>query len=590
VPESKPNSFQWKIGGEAGFGIQVSGLLFAKVCARAGLSVFDYAEYPSLIRGGHNTLQVRVSGTTRVRAPERTVDLLVALNAETVVLHKRELATHAALLFDSDAFSLDARDLGRPDVVVYPVPLTQLAREGGGFLALRNTVAVGATLALLEAPVELLTDVIAEVFGAKGEAVVKADADAARRGFAYVRAHYDTKQFPHHLAPVSSPPSQLVVTGNEAVGLGAIAGGLGFYAAYPMTPASSLLHFFAAHAPQFGLVVKHAEDELGVINMAIGASHAGARVLCGTSGGGFSLMAEALGMAAMTETPLVVFEGMRGGPSTGLPTWTEQGDLRFVLHAGQGDFPRLVFAPGDVEECFHLTHLALNAADRYQTPVILLSDKFLAESHESVAPFALDRVAVDRGIVLSADEVARLAAPYRRYAITEDGISPRVLPGTPGGVFTANSDEHDEEGLANEAADLRVRMHDKRLRKSVLAARELPEPEPVGPEDAPLLLTGFGSTKGALFEAQERLARDGVSARVLHVNRVAPFPVRAVEAAFRHAKATMVVEGNATGQFESLIREHTGYQPTGRFRKYDGRPVYPSEIEAAAAALASAHG
>lgn len=590
MPESKPNAFQWKIGGEAGFGIQVSGLLFAKVCARAGLSVFDYAEYPSLIRGGHNTLQVRVSGTRRVRAPEHAVDLLVALNAETVPLHRRELATHAALLYDRDAFNLDAPALGRPDVTVYPVPLTSLARSDGGSLGLRNTVAIGATVALLEAPIELLTEVIADVFGGKGEAVVKADANAARRGFEYVRAHFDVRAFPHHLAPLTQPKPQLVVTGNEAVGLGALAGGLTFYAAYPMTPASSLLHFFAAHARQFGVVVKHAEDELAVVNMAIGASHAGARVLCGTSGGGFSLMAEGLGMAAMTETPLVVFEGMRGGPSTGLPTWTEQGDLRFVLHAGQGDFPRVVLAPGDVEECFQLTHLALNAAERYQTPVILLSDKYLAESHESVAPFTLPGATIDRGRLLSVEDVAKLGTPYRRYAITEDGISPRALPGTPGAVFTANSDEHDEEGLANEAAELRVRMHDKRLRKTALAARELPEPVVVGPEDAALLLVGFGSTKGGLLEAQGRLAEDGVSAAVLHVNRLAPFPTRTVEAAIRHAKHSLIVEGNATGQFESLIREHTGYVPTGHLRKYDGRPIFPSEIERAAVALVAAHG
>lgn len=590
VSGSKPNAFQWKIGGEAGFGIQVSGLLFAKVCARAGLSVFDYAEYPSLIRGGHNTLQVRVGEGRKVRAPERAVDLLVALNEETALLHRRELSTNAALLYDRDAFPLEGSTLGRPDVSVYPVPLTALARAEGGTLALRNTVALGATMALLEAPLELLFEVIRTVFGSKGEAIVAADCAAVQRGYDFVRSRFDTRVFPHHLAPVVKPDPQLVLTGNEAFGLGALSGGLGFYAAYPMTPTSSLLHFFAEHAPQFGTVVKHAEDELAVINMTIGASHAGARAMCATSGGGFSLMTEGLGMAAMTETPLVVVEGMRGGPSTGLPTWTEQGDLRFVLHAGQGDFPRIVLAPGDVEECFHLIHLALNAADRYQTPVIVLTDKYLAESHETVAPFDPKPSAVDRGMLWGENELKQSGKPYLRYAITESGISPRTLPGTPGGVFTANSDEHDEEGLANEDAELRVAMHTKRLRKAELAARELPEPQVVGPVDAPLLLVGFGSTKGAMLEALERLTSQGISAAVLHLNRIAPFPSRTVAAFAARTRSVFVVEGNATGQFEGLLREQTGVTPAGRYRKFDGRPILPSEIETAVHQFLSTRG
>jgi 2-oxoglutarate ferredoxin oxidoreductase subunit alpha len=590
VPESKPNEFQWKIGGEAGQGIQVSGFLLAKVCARAGLSVFDYAEYPSLIRGGHNTVQVRVSQRGKVRAPDLPVDLLVALNEETVNRHRRELATYAALLYDSNTFTLDTPALARPDVTVYPVPLIDLARANGGSLSLRNTVVLGATLALLEAPLTLLTAVIENIFRSKGEAVVKADSDAAARGYEFVTKNFDTKRFPHHLVPVTEPNEQLVLTGNEAVGLGALAAGLGFYAAYPMTPASSLLHFFAEHALQYGVVVKHAEDELAVINMAVGASHAGARAMCATSGGGFSLMVEALGMAAMTETPLVVFEGMRGGPSTGLPTWTEQGDLQFVLHAGQGDFPRIVLAPGDVEECFHLTQLALDAADRYQTPVIVLSDKYLAESHETVAPFVSTDGPVNRGLVLDSTALTALRTPFRRYRFTESGISPRVFPGTPGGVFTANSDEHDEEGLANEESELRIAMHDKRMRKGVLAAKELPGVSPVGPENAPLLLVGFGSTKGALLEAQARLAANGIRSRVLHVNRLAPFPGREVAAAFTSARASLVVEGNATGQFEALIRQETGAVPAAHLRKYDGRPILPVEIETAAATLVSRHG
>ncbi len=589
MPESKPNAFQWKIGGEAGFGIQVSGLLLSKVMARAGLSVFDYPEYPSLIRGGHNTLQVRVGEGQRVRIPERAVDLLVALNRETVDRHRGELSTHGALLYDADQFSLDAQEIARPDVSVYPVPLTTLARANGGSLGLRNTVVLGATLALLDAPLDPLLAVIQDEFGGKGEAVVKADAEAARRGFDHIRTNFDTAKFPHHLAPLERPEPQLVLTGNEAVALGAVAAGIGVYAAYPMTPATSILSLLAGFAPKFGFVVKQTEDELAAVNLCIGAAHAGARAMCGTSGGGFALMSEGYGMAAMTETGIVIYEGMRGGPSTGLPTWTEQADLRFALHAGQGDLPRIVFAPGDVEECYHLTRLAFDCADRYQTPVILLADKHLAESHESVRPFD-SPPAIDRGAILSAEAVAKLHASFHRYALTESGVSPRTLPGTPGGVFVANSDEHDEDGLANEEADLRVKMHDKRMRKALLAARELPEPEPVGPSDAPVLLLGYGSTKGAMLEAGEQLASHGVTVRVLHLNRLAPFPVRAVTDAASKARATLVVEGSLTGQFEGLVREQTGVNATAHLRRYDGRPILPSEIATAVTKLTTSHG
>ncbi|TSC53346.1 MAG: 2-oxoglutarate ferredoxin oxidoreductase subunit alpha, partial [Microgenomates group bacterium LiPW_16] len=372
------DSLTWKIGGEAGFGIMAAGAIFSRTLARAGLYIATINEYPSLVRGGHNTYIVRAS-EKEIFSLVRPVDLLVALNQETISrafpvginLHQDELSKGAGIIFDSGDKTIKAPK----DFRLYPLPLLKIATADGGVKLMMNNVALGASLAVVDLPFEILAGVISDIFASKGKEIVEHNTKVAREGFDFIKKNF-ANSFAYKLKK-GNAPQKLVLTGNEAIGLGAIAADLGFAAIYPMTPINGLLHFLAGHQREGGYVYYQPEDEIAGINMAIGASFAGARSLVATSGGGFSLMVEGLSMAAMTETPLVIVMGTRPGPSTGLATWTGQGDLKFLLSASQGDFTRVILAPGDPQECYELTQIAFNLADCYQTPVFLLVDKFL---------------------------------------------------------------------------------------------------------------------------------------------------------------------------------------------------------------------
>ncbi|MBI1919125.1 hypothetical protein HYS29_00875 [Candidatus Microgenomates bacterium] len=372
--------------------------------------------------------------------------------------------------------------------------------------------------------------------------------------------------------------------------MGAIKAGLKFAAIYPMTPINAIMNYLSSKAHEYNLVVKEPEDEIAGINMAIGASFAGVRSIAATSGGGFSLMTEGLGLAAQTETPLVIIEGMRPGPATGMPTWTEQADLRFVLHAHQGDFPRVVVAPGDLVDAFNLTMKAFNLAEKYQLLVIILVDKYLVEGHATIEILNLKsqilNFKIERGKMVGDAEAAALT-DYKRYQLTDDGVSPRTIPGQKGtipgqkgGIHLAGSDEHDERGLYNEEIEFRKNMMDKRFKKleTALANGEFEAPAISSPAGAPLTIIAFGSTKMPIREAMKWLVRDGINVNYLQVVYLSPFPAEAVSAAIKKAKKTLVVENNKTGQLEGLIREKTGLSVDGSLRKYDGRPFYPEEI------------
>jgi len=569
------NSLSWKIGGEAGYGIMTTGLIFAKVCSRAGLCVFDHPEYPSLIRGGHNTYQVRVE-VEEVFSHVRHVDLLVALNKETIDKHKEELSPGGGIIIDGDKIPLSKEDLGREDVKLYHVPLLRLAEESGGRRIMINSVALGASVALIDFDFEMLSSVIKDVYRGKAEETIEFNIKAARLGHDYVKSKGMEKDFGRKLPKVGGK-KRMLLTGNEAVGMGAIKAGCKFYAAYPMTPASSILHFMAAQERNFSLVVKHPEDEIAAINMVIGAGFAGARAMTATSGGGFSLMSEALGLAAMTETPIVVVVCQRPGPSTGLPTRTEQGDLKFVLHASQGDFPRFVMAPGDVEECFYKTIEAFNLAESYQCPSILILDKYLSESHKTAEKFDVNGVKIDRGLLLSDEELEKIGE-FKRYEFTETGISPRAIPSQKGGVFTATGNEHDETGYLSEDKTVRTKMMDKRFRKFEQAEKEIPEPKLFGPKDAEVTIIAWGSTKGPVKEAMKLLDRDGIKANFLQIMYISPFPTNTVSKIIEASKRTVIVENNKTAQLASLVREKTGKEIEHKILKYDGRQFFPTEI------------
>ncbi len=568
------NKLNWKIGGEAGYGIMVTGQIFSRVFSRSGFYVFDYTEYPSLIRGGHNSYQLTISGKETFSL-EKSVDLLVALNQETVERHKDDLTPGAAVLYDEEVVKLSPEEFSPKEIKLYPLALAKLAREAGGEKLMRNTVALGASLAIIDDDLEVLEEIIGDVFKRKGKDVVQVNMDVARAGFNYLRRNF-SPDFGHKLKKVSSR-QRLLLNGSEAIGLGAIKAGCKFFAAYPMTPASGVLHYLASQEERFDLVVKHAEDEIAVINMAAGASFAGVRAMVATSGGGFSLMVEGLGMAAGVETPLVIVEAQRPGPSTGLPTWTGQGDLKFLLSASQGDFPRIVIAPGDVEECFYLTMEAFNIADKYQTPVILVVDKYLTEGHATVGELDASRVKVDRGLLLSEEEMSK-QEDFKRYELTPSGVSPRSLPSRAGGIFNANSDEHNEYGFSSDDPKVRTAMMDKRMRKSDSLAKELPSPKLHGPKEAQDTIIGWGSTKGPILSALKLLEGEGIEAKFLQLTYLSPFPAKFVKKILEKSRKVIIVENNQTGQLAALIREKTGIEIKLKVLKYDGRPFFPEEL------------
>lgn len=569
-------TFTWKIGGEAGFGIKVSCMMFVRLCVRMGLHIFDYSEYPSLIRGGHNTYQVTVS-PDEVFAELHEVDYLVALNEETVRLHANELTKGATIVYDPDVVHLNEADFQKQEIALVGIPLKKIVKEVGGSDVMRNMVAIGATIALLCAELTDLEELIREQFAKKGEVILNQNLEMVRRGYAFVNENYK-RECVHVLQKQDGQPRRMALTANDAISLGAVAAGCKLYAAYPMTPASSVLETLARWDTKAGIVVKHAEDEISVINMALGASFAGVRSMLGTSGGGFSLMVETLGLAGITETPLVIHNAQRPGPATGLPTWTGQGDLRFVMHAAQDDFPRIVLAPGDVDEAFELTRDAFFLAEKYQVPVIILTDKFLSESQKSTVLFELKSDVFERQSIVTQEQLDSMKESYMRYALTESGVSPRTLPGMPGGVHLANSDEHNEYGFTDETSAMRTAQHAKRMKKLDAIAEDIPEQKFYGPETADLTLIAWGSTKGTIREAMRILESENIHVNFLHLSHLFPFPAKQVKKVMKHAKRTLLVEGNAAAQLGGLIQQYTLVAPDETFLKYDGRPFFPYEV------------
>lgn len=589
------SDIQIKIGGPAGAGIKAAGQTLARCFVHGGLHTFDLTEYPSLIRGGHNVYQVRVSPEP-VCSHVTPVDVLVALNTETVTRHVSELVDGGALVYDPASTSVESvPDATR--ICAVPIDFDAIVKDAGGQPIMRNVAALGAVLGLVGYPVSYLADSLRAQFAHKVPEIAELNVQVATK--AHGAGAAAPCAFPVHLSPVPDPPRQLLVDGNEAIGLGALAAGIGMYCAYPMTPASSLLHFMAAHDRAYGVVVKHTEDEIAAMNMVVGAAFGGARAMCATAGGGFSLMVEAFGLAGVSESAVVVGVFTRPGPATGLPTWTEQSDLRFVLHAAQGEFPRVVLAPGDRADAFELTWKAFNLADQLQTPVVLLGDSYLSDNRESVPPFDMTAVTVERGKLVTEGDIADSpealdgGGSYLRYKVTDDGVSLRALPGVTGALQVVNSYEHDEYGFgsAGEEAATRVAQNEKRLRKLELARTLVPPPAFFGadPARAEVSVLLFGTTKAPVRQAIEWLARDGVAVAAMQIVTVWPFPTEAVSAFLDASHRTLVIEGNATGQLEGLVRQECLRAVDAHLHRYDGRPISPEQVYDTIKELSHAH-
>jgi len=576
------NELSFMVGGFAGQGVNTVGSAFARLCSRAGLRVFVNLEYPSNIKGEHNYAQVMVSEKP-VGSHIRPVDLLLALDAKSIILHKDDIRPGGALVYDREGLEVSPVDIGlkvddmrRDDIIEIDIPFEKIAKDAGGTKRMINSVGLGAVQGLLRFDFELLASILRQSLSKFEDKIIEINLEGARRAYDIARGKYSEK-FDITLEKRDAP-DRMLLTGNHAVAMGALRAGVKLYSAYPMSPSSAVLTYLSKLARDYDMITVLPEDEISAAGMAIGASFAGVRAMTGTSGGGFCLMTEYLGLAGMAETPLVILEAQRPGPATGLPTRTEQGDLKFVLSAHQGDFPRIVVAPGDPAEAFYLTFKAFNLADRYQTPVIILTDKHIAESAWTYEPFNTDGMEINRGELLGEKELAGIS-DFRRFRVTDSGISARTRPGIPGGVFKATGNEHNEFGLISEDADNRALQMEKRLRKT--ASLDVSEigVKLHGDPNAELTLIGWGSTKPVILDAMSHLKKDhAVSCNFLQVIYMEPFPTDRVTEVMGNAKHTILIENNATGQLGTLIRQKTGLAVADKILKYNGRQFFRDEL------------
>ncbi len=562
------------VGGAAGDGIASVGESLAKIFARNGLHVYAYNSYQSVIRGGHVWWQMR-AGSEKVYTQPDDCHLLICLNQDTIDQHALGVAKGGGILFNSDRLQVRPEHL-KNGAQSMGLPMSQLTK----LPIMQNTVATGAFMFLTDLPLASLEKALEERFAKKKAEIIKANIEAARAGYEYAKKNWKALG----LGLEVSNKQRLVMTGNQGFAIGALAANCRVYTAYPMTPASSILHFLAPNGPKNGCLVKQCEDEIAAMNMAVGAGQTGARAMTGTSGGGFALMTEAVGLAGMLETPVVVVNVQRGGPSTGLPTKMEQGDLFQVLGASQGEFPRIILGPGTIEEAYQMTVDAFNLSDRFQCPTLMLSDLMLSEHTETVDKLDLN-VKIDRGEIV--DKWNESDGIYKRYAITPSGISPRVLPGTANAMYVSPSDEHNERGevISDVFTDpvMRKAMVEKRFRKMDGAKKELAKLYPVvveGPADADVTLVGWGSSINLRRALLRRLQEDGVKANIFSIKVVAPFLTEEVTAVLSKCKRPVMIENNFTSQMSRLVRMETGIHIKERILKYDGEPFYTGETYA----------
>ena len=564
------------IGGAAGQGIATPGDILARIFVRRGLHLNAYNAYQSIVRGGHIFLTLRTSDEPVLSFGDK-LDIMIPLNQDTMNRHLGLMKSGSAVLYNGDKIKPGE---AAPGVQLCPFSVKDLAPKVRGDLV-QNTIALAAVLRLIGVEFKILEDILSLQFKRKGEAVVAENVGVARAGYEYAGANF--KPLPFSLPDTGKKLA--FFEGNQALAMGGAAAGVRFYCAYPMSPSSGVLHWMARHARQLGIMVRQVEDEIGVVNMAIGAAHAGCRAMCATSGGGFALMTEGLGAAAMMEIPLVCINVQRAGPATGVPTKTEQGDLWQVMGAGQGDYPRIIVAPTTISDCFTTVPQLFNLVDRFQCPGIILSDLLLSEGRSSVDPAELDfSVPIERGAVIGLNgSLPPLNGGYKRYELTDTGVSPRALPGTLGFEHVVATDDHDEDGvlISDEYTNPHKRqaMHEKRMRKMEGILPLLEAPKLSGPDDTQVTLLGWGSTEGVIQEAMQKLASDeGIAVNNLQIKWLVPLHADSITATLSKSKKVIIVENNYSGQFARYLRSETGIVADGHIRKYDGEPFMPHHI------------
>lgn len=553
-----------KIGGEAGQGINTIGDILCKAFVDQGLHLFANQDYYSRVRGGHNFYQVRIANVP-LYSFKNQLDVLIALDKASIDLHADELNAGGIIIYDQENIKPEKAFSNS-----LALPMAELGKKHGGKAVMGNTVAAGAAWQIMGGNPEILEKVLNKLFQSKGSEMAEANIRAAQAG-----SDYASENFSGSCAckiESGSNGASMVLTGNEAIALGALAAGCRFMSSYPMTPASGVMQYIARQAGRLPLAFEQAEDEIAAINMSIGAANTGLRSMVGTSGSGFSLMVEGLSYTGISETPLVILLGQRPGPATGMATRTEQGELLFSIHAGNGEFPRAVFAPATAEDAFWTTAHAFNVAEKYQVPVIILSDQHLADSSSAVKPFDLNAVTIDRGDLVKKAGQGE-STTYKRYQITESGISPRAFPGQSEHCVVITGNEHIESGYSTENPKVRSKMVDKRTRKLSRMAEDVRPPESYGSKKPETLLLTWGSSYGACREAVDLANKTGKKLQVVYLPQLWPLPKEQIIKLARQANRVVTVELNSTGQLGRLLRVETGLQPDFAILKYDGRPM-----------------
>mgnify|MGYP000966057845 CR=1 FL=1 len=568
------HQLSWKVGGQQGEGIESTGEIFSTAMNRLGYHLYGYRHFSSRIKGGHTNNKINVRTSTVHTIPD-DLNILVAFDQETIEINYKELTKEGVILADAKFKPVKPEDCLAE---LYIVPFTEIATELGTSL-MKNMVAIGATAALMNLKDEVFQSVVNEIFGRKGEAVVQKNMEAIAKGHQMMNELLKEQVGKFELEP-GDGKHRLFMIGNEAIALGALAAGSRIMSAYPITPASEIMEYLIKKLPKFGGTVIQTEDEIAAATMAIGASYGGVRAFTASAGPGLSLMMEALGLAGMTETPLVVVDTQRGGPSTGLPTKQEQSDLMAMLYGTHGEIPKVVIAPSTGEEAFYDMIQAFNIADELQLPVIVLSDLQLSLGKQTVEPFDYSKIKINRG-KLNLDELPELEDKqyFKRYEVTEDGISTRVVPGQKYGIHHVTGVEHNEEGKPSEAAGNRKKQMDKRFRKLQYVHFDTPVFTDAPNEEADVLLVGFGSTKGAIEEIRPMLDAEGIKTNHAHIRLIHPFPVEEMKPLIDHAKKVIVVENNATGQLANIMKLNMGHHDKIiNLTKYDGTPFLPLEL------------
>lgn len=565
-------SIEWMVGGQQGEGVDSTGELFARALVKYGYSVSTYKQFMSRIKGGHSNFKLKATKKRNYYAGDK-IDILLCLDKESLEVNEGYLANDAVVIQEGKEVSLTTNQ-GTTSYDIFTVPLKIIATELGNPLA-RNMIAIGISSALVNLPKELLNHFIAEIFQKKGEGVIQSNIQAVQKGDELTQEHLS-----HRVSSLeeSDQKDQLFISGNEATAFGSLMAGCRFLSAYPITPASEVMEWLAKELPAVGGTVMQVEDEIAGICFAIGANYSGVRAMTSTSGPGLSLKTEALGLAGMTEVPIVIVNSQRGGPSTGLPTKHEQSDLQQMIYGTHGEIPRIVLYPSTIEEAFYIAAESFNLAEIYQCPVIVALDLGLSMNKMTIPSFDVHRVGIDRGKLITNEEAAEYdEAFFKRYRLTEDGVSPRPIPGMKNALHLTSSNEHGEDGYISEDPELRVKMMRKRLEKvkdaMIQEPYKLQSSGDINPEDVDVLLVGMGSTYGAIGEAMTQLNEQGNESYAhLHIQQLYPLPIDKLKSLFKNKKI-ITVENNYNGQLLLLLRQYFPiHDQSDAIVQFDGNP------------------